>query len=235
MRTIIIKIDDKLYEELVAKAKSEGLVSVTEYVRALILRDLEKVKQGEVESKVGVGVEKIVQLIERKLMDRINPFTSKVDEIARKYAEIIERIEAIEDKIKELEEKLSQQVKEAKPEKVRGEEVERKRERKSALEILRENKALFESDIVSRIKNRDAFFNKLQREGAKIIETKDERIAIDPDFWRIFLEKISNITTQNEDEIKNVLDDIEFRLFKKLKESALLIFDVANKRWKLVS
>jgi|UniRef100_A0A7J3Z6D9 vacuolar-type H+-ATPase subunit I/STV1 len=231
MKIITIKIDEKLYEELMTKAKEEGLLSVSEYIKVLLMRELGKTKHVEPEAKAGVSVDKLIQLLERRLLDKVNPFTSKVDELARKYGELVEKIEAVEEKLKELEEKMSvQQIR--KPERVsQGEKQER---RKSAIEILHEQKVIFERDIASRIRDRESFFSKLQREGAKIIEARDERIVVEQAFWNEFAKKVSDLSSQNEDEIRKVLDDIEFRLFKKLKESALLIYNNFTKRWQLV-
>ncbi|MCC6045251.1 MAG: hypothetical protein LM572_00510 [Ignisphaera sp.] len=232
MRVIVIKIDEKTYEELVSKAKAEGLLTASEYVKVLILRELGKVKQAEAEAKAGVsGVDKLVQLLERKLLDRVNPFTSKVDELARRYGELVEKIEVLEERLKDLEEKVaSQQAR--KPEK--AVQSEKKEHRKSAIEILQEQKVIFERDIAPRLRDRESFFNKLQRLGAKIIEAKDERVVVEPAFWNEFTKKINDLNTQNEDEIRKVLDDIELRLFKKLKESALLIYNTTAKKWQLV-
>jgi HEPN domain-containing protein len=233
MKIVTIKIDEKLYEELLAKAKTEGLLTVSEYIRVLLMRELGKIKQQpepEVKSS-GVSVDKLVQLLERRLLDKINPFTSKVDEIARKYGELVEKIEAIEEKLKELEEKISMQQIRGPEKTTQGEKRERK---KSAIDILHEQKVIFERDIASRIRDRESFFNKLGREGAKIIEAKDERIAVEPAFWNEFAKKIDDLSVQNEDEVRKVLDDIEFRLFKKLKESALIIYNNSTKKWQLV-
>ncbi len=240
MKVLILKLDDKLYEELERRAKSEGFTLVTEYVKSLILKQLGYMQTHHMVSehvekpfhtpseKLSGIVDKLVTIIERKIMDKVNPFTSKIDEFGRRLAEIVERIEMIEDKLKSLEEKFQYSAQQ----KVQEEQLPRKR--KSAIEILKEQKIIFESDIAKRIRDRDTFFLKLQREGAKIIEAQNERIAIDKDFWEEFKKKIRSLTTTQEEEIKSILDPDEFRLFEKLRESALLYFNAVNRRWELL-
>ncbi|HID80110.1 MAG TPA: CopG family transcriptional regulator [Ignisphaera sp.] len=243
MRTIIIKIDDKVYDELERRARSEGFLTVSDYVRNLILRNLGYIsteshsmvsEHEEVSARKGTAViEKLVTYIERKIHDKINPFTSKIDEVNRKLAEVIERIELLEDKVKELESKASSCHEVTAP---HGEEERERKEkpRRTARDILRDQKVMFESEIVKRIKDRDTFFLKLERSGAKIIEAKDERIAVDPDFWHEFVEKVKALSTNNEDKIKEYLDPIEYKLFNKLRESALIYFDATSRRWNLL-
>ncbi|MEM4627538.1 MAG: ribbon-helix-helix protein, CopG family [Ignisphaera sp.] len=224
MRIIVIKIDDKLYEELEKRVKDEGLLTISEYIRSLIMRELGKQsvdEVGDASRRSQLVLDRIVSLVERRIQDRINPFTFKIDELSR--------IEGIEQKIVEIEEKL----------KTRGEtetrmKVEHKTARKTAIDILKEQKVIFERDIASRIKDRESFFAKLEQSSAKVIEAKDERIAVDPNFWESFIRKLSTITTNNDDDIKKILDSIESRLFYKLKESALLVYDNITKKWHIL-
>lgn len=243
MRTIIIKVDDKVYDELERRARSEGFLTVSDYVRNLILRSLgyvsiepHPIAPEHEESAVRRGtaiIEKLITYIERKIHDKINPFTSKIDEVNRKLAEVIERIELLEDKVKTLESKTFSCYEATTPH--AEEERERKEKpRRTARDILRDQKVMFESEIVKRIKDRDTFFLKLERSGAKIIEAKGERIAVDPDFWYEFIEKVKTLSTNNEDKIREYLDPIEYKLFNKLRESALIYFDATSRRWNLL-
>ncbi|MCS7111353.1 MAG: ribbon-helix-helix domain-containing protein [Ignisphaera sp.] len=233
MRIVSVKIDDKLYEELEKRAKEEGFLTIAEYVRSLIMRELGK--QGKEETidelpkKPQAALDRIVLLLERRIQDKINPFTSKVDELSRKTAEIVERIEGIEQKILEMEERLKM-----KSDVESRMKTEHKAPRKTAIDILKEQKVIFERDIASRIKDRDSFFARLEQSNAKVIEAKDERIAVDPDFWENFTKKILTIGTNNDDEIRRALDSIESRLFYKLKESALVVYDNTTRKWHLL-
>ncbi len=163
----------------------------------------------------------LMSRIERRVQDLVNPYTAKIDEVYRRLAEIQEKLEEIEEKTKQLEEKI----KEYKPRQVE--------KRKTGIERLREQGVVFESELY-RLRNRDAFFEYLARSGAKIIEAKNERIALDPEFWEKFTHKLSEITTSNEDEIKILLTKQEHKLFEKLKESGLLYYDSKSRKWKLV-
>ncbi len=228
MKTIVIRVDEKIYEELEKKAKAEGFLTVSEYVYSLTLRALEQQieKESEMHKKVQLSLDKIVTILERRLQDKLNPFTSKVDDLGKRMADVIERIENLEQKVTNIESQLSSVIRR---------EMEKKEEKviskKTAIDILREQKVMFERDIASRIKDRDSFFAKLQKSGAVIVEAKDERIAIENTFWNEFTKKLENIATANEDEIKKILDPIEYKLFSKLRESAIIVYDATLKKW----
>lgn len=233
MKIVSLKIDDKLYEELERRAKEEGFLTIAEYVRFLISKELGKqIKEesiDELQKRTQLTLDKVIPLLERKIQDRINPFTSKVDELSRKSAEIIERIEEIEQRVQEIEEKLK-----VKSDVESRMKAEHKTPRKTAIDILREQKVIFERDIANRIKDRDSFFARLEQSNAKVIEAKDERVAVDPDFWENFVKRISSIATNNDDDIKRILDPVESRLFYKLKESALAIYDSTARKWHIL-
>lgn len=234
MKIITLKLEDSIYDALMKRTKEEGFPTVTEYITSLILRSIEKTKDVKIdreESKKTISLDRILALIERKVQDNINPFTQKIDDINRKIALIIEQIENLEEHINSLEEKIK--ILEA----LHAESKEQKKEKKikkTAIDILKDQKIMFERDIVNKIKDRDSFFARLEREGAIVIEAKDERIAIDSQFWQSFLQKLKNIKTNNDEELKKILDPPELRLLQKLRESALLIFDVSSKNWNLL-
>ncbi|MEM4503008.1 MAG: CopG family transcriptional regulator, partial [Ignisphaera sp.] len=156
------------------------------------------------------------------------PFTQKVDDLGRKVAELLERLEVVEERLFKLEETI-------KTVETRREEIKvQEKSRKSAIEILKEQKVMFEKDIANKIRNRDSFFARLEREGAIVIEAKDERIAVEPSFWNSFVNKLKLTKTNNDDELKKIFDPIEFKLLQKLKESALIVYDGTSKSWNLL-
>lgn len=228
MKTIVIRVDEKIYEELEKKAKAEGFLTVSEYIYSLTLRTLGQQieKESEVQKKVQLSLDKIIAVLERRLQDKLNPFTSKIDDLGKRIADIIERIENLEQKVADIENQLSSTIR-----REREKKEEKVIPKKTAIDILKEQKIMFERDIASRIKDRDSFFAKLQKSGAIIVEAKDERIAIESTFWSEFVKKLENITTTNEDEIKKILDPIEYRLFSKLRESAIIVYDATLKKW----
>jgi uncharacterized coiled-coil protein SlyX len=236
MKIVTVKLDNEIYEELLKKAKEEGFLTVSEYIYSLILRTIERggkeVKEGGEESKKTVPVERLLTIVERKVLDTINPFTQKIDDISRKIAFIIERLETLEEKVNSVEEKVKSLEKTS--EEVQPKEAITKKPRKTAIDILKEQKVIFERDIASKIRDRDTFFSKLQREGAIVVEGKDERFAVDPQFWQQLLEKLNNIRTNNDEELKKMLDPLEYKVVQKLRESALLVFDSSSRTWSLV-
>jgi hypothetical protein len=153
--------------------------------------------------------------------------------MAQKQAELAERLESLEERVKRLEEVLQESVKAS--EKPRASERSVKREKKSACEILKEQLVLFESDIAKRsdIMDRDRLFASIESKcGDIVIEGLKERIAVEKNFWSKFLDKLSKIDTSDDDKIKKHLDPLEFKLFKALKESALLIYNASEKKWR---
>lgn len=233
MKIVTINLDDELYEELLRRAREEGFLTVAEYLNSLILRmfeegDTEVIKE---ESKKHSTMERLLSIIERKVYDAVNPFTQKIDDINRKIALLIERLEALEERLNSLEEK-SKSMESVTEETKTPKEI--KKAKKTAMDILKEQKVIFERDIATKIRDRDTFFAKLEREGAIVIEAKNERIAVDPQFWQQLMDKLKDIKTNNEEEMKKLLDPVEFKVVQKLRESALLIFDNTTKVWNLV-
>lgn len=231
MKKIVLELDDKIYEEILKKAKEEGFSTVVEYINLLILKSIERKNHKKISEDVtkrSLILSKITTLIERKVQDSVNPFTQKVDDLGRKVAELIEKIEVLEEKLTKLEEtKKMIEIKQEEPKK-------EKKIRKSAIDILKEQKIMFEKDLVNKIRDRDSFFAKLEREGAVIIEAKDERIAVDPLFWSNFANKLKSIKTNNDEELKKILNPQEFKFLQKLRESALIVYDGSSKSWNLL-
>lgn len=271
-KIVAIRLPEKAYKELEERAKKLGFQLVSDYVRAIILKELGKAKpplieelefrltrieEGEIPPKLyeriwkivlsaleeeGVGKLSVEELkpvlekwldtltsrIDRRVQDLINPYTARVDEVLRRIAELHERIENLEERVKQIEERIREQ-------KTPPRQLQPYQEkRKTGIERLKEQGVVFESELY-RLRNRDAFFDYLARSGAKIIEAKGERIAVDPEFWEKFTIKLlEEISTSNEDEIKILLTKQEYRLFQKLKESGLLYYDSISRKWKLV-
>ncbi len=249
MKVVAFKVDDETYKKLEELARSKGLLSVSEVAKIVLLKALEegahhKIPSSDVEGgshRARQVIEKLLVVIDRKIQDKINPFTSKIDDLARKYAELVERIESLEDRIRvveqrvaSIEDRLGSAVKTGTTVSSERSELKKERKKRSVMEILREQGVLFESDIANRIRDRDTFFLKLQRLGAVVLELKNERVAVDPEFWKEFIDKVQKMSTNSEEEIAKILDEREFRLFKALRESALIYFDAVSGRWRLL-
>lgn len=166
--------------------------------------------------------------LQKLIQDMVNPFTAKVDELARKLGYVIDSLESISEKIRELED----DVRKHKPEVQVSLPQQSKEPRKSAIDVLRDQKVMFEKDIASRIKNRDAFFEKLRREGAIILEVKGQRVAIEPNYWKEFKGVIQTLMSSNESELRDKLGKIGHNLLKMLWEGGIVYYDAVNKRWR---
>jgi seryl-tRNA synthetase len=173
----------------------------------------------------------------RRLEDLINAYTGKSDQVLQRLSQLVESQEKVAELLQQVAEFLRQGSAKVSEERQRvsGEsERKAKREKVDACERLKRELAIFESDIADRIRDRDRFFAKIENVcGGIVVEGARERIAIEKSHWQQFLEKLSKISTNDEEKIKAVLDPLEFRLFTVLKESALIIYNASERRWKL--
>lgn len=225
-----------------------GLLGEERSVEALVERAVsEKLRELAGEGKLEVtppDVEKLASRLERRIQDMINPWTAKIDSLSAKLAEAIERLEALEDRLKSLEEAVEAQRRQEQPppprapvqpapgERAAGREHHRGR-RRSAIERLREQGVVFEHEV-HWLRDRDAFFEKLRREGALVLDLGGERVAVDRGFWENFREKVEQLPTANDEEIRMLLTDTQYELFKRLKEAGLVYFDASRKAWRFV-
>ena len=198
---------------------------ILEIVKSALAESVEKTLTvgGTIETKEDT-TDKIVQRIERKVMDIINPFTAKVDSIASKLADLIERVEVLEERVEKLEEELR---------KAKEQVVQKPHHRRTAIDRLREQGVVFESEL-RWLRDRSAFFERLRREGAIIFDVKGERVAIHPSFWSKFKDKVEKLPTAIDDEVRVLLRDTEYKLFSKLREAGLVYYDSSKKAWKFV-
>lgn len=232
MKIISIKLTDEEYKELEEKARQEGYVLLSEYVRSVLFG-----RQTPIQNQINVDVNnpeivnQIVTKLERKIMDYINPFTAQIEEIKRKIADLTEKIEELESSKKSAEKiEKSEEKKQIKVE-VKKEQPQLK---KTAIERLQEEGIFFESELKA-LRDPTAFFNKLEREGAKIMYLESERIAMSQDFYNKFIEDISSIDTSDPEEAASKLEPKEAKLFRKLAKEALVIYDANSKGWKLAA
>ncbi|MEZ0290331.1 MAG: hypothetical protein ABWJ42_04500 [Sulfolobales archaeon] len=252
MPEIRLSISESTYRELQNKAEREGYKSVEEFILSIVQSYL---KRSLVAEK---PLSEELARLERRMMDLVNKYTSKVDELAHRMSELYEIIDDLRDKYSELNNKYEEikKIVEISPQKTRRvereekiqEKTEVKRERehretpetretpakKTAIEVLREQKIIFESAITSKIRDRDSFFKRLESDGAKVIKLSNERIAVDPDFWSEFLKKLDSIKEDSEEIIKRSLSREEYRLFERLKKDGLIAYSTISKKWILI-
>ncbi|MBB5253231.1 hypothetical protein [Sulfurisphaera ohwakuensis] len=228
MKIIYIKLTDEEYKELEEKARKEGYVLMTDYIKAILFSPHSS-EAYSLPQNVNDLVSQITSRLERKVQDLINPFTSQFEDLKKRIAEIVERIDELESKIESKpitkEERLPQP-----SQRKSFESTKKEGEKKTAIDILNEQGVVFESEL--KLKNADAYFSKLEREGARIIYTEKERIALSQEFFDKFIDKLKEIKSPDPAEAESKLDPKEAKLFKRLVSEGLIIFDGEAKTWK---
>ncbi|MEM0014238.1 MAG: hypothetical protein QXX81_01595 [Zestosphaera sp.] len=198
-----------------------------ELIRKAIEDYLSKPAQRQVTQDESLGS---IQRLLRSATDTINTYSSLLTELRDRLVEVREVLDELGSKVEELPSKIvaQQAVEVAKPQALKEEAP---KERVTAIEILKRQKIIYEADIAKKIRNRDAFFDKLEREGAVVLELKDQRIAVDEEFWSDFIKKIESLTSDKEPDISKTLSRQEVELLKKLSESAIAYYDRNRKKW----
>jgi len=232
-KNILIKLSDEDYERL---SKLKGDKTWNEFIVELV-NSYQQSSQSVQKCEVDVDkiVNKILDVIERKIHDQLNPFTGKIDMVLGRTSTMIEMLEELKSMLSESKISEGSATQTVKEEKVVKKESKSEK-KKDAIDYLREDKVTYESVLAKRRgydkrEARDKVFEKLERAGAIVFALKDERVAVDPDFWKRFVEKIQNITTNNENEIKKALTKKEYGLLVKMRESGLIWFDSTINRW----
>jgi hypothetical protein len=214
---VLVKIEltKSEYEALKAIARREGYSLVSEYLRDII--------RGVVEGRIGKSVsggeqvDALARRLERVIVDILNPYTGKIDEITRRLAELRELLE------------------EAREERVR-EVVERPVRRAPAIEKLKEQGVVFQEDV-RWMKSPERFFEKLKREGAMVLSIGGERVALDPGFWARFAEEVDKISVGDVEEAASLLEmslgEAAGRLFRKMVKAGVAVYDEDQGIWVL--
>jgi len=228
VREVKLNLPIDLYSELEKLAIEEGYSSVSEYIMMIIASFIATSKKTLPED-----LSRLKARIERYVQDEVNKRLAVIDTLRSQVAELYEKLDVFEQKLNELELTIQKQKIESPSEETK--EIPRvKKTYKTGIERLREEKIVFESKLPRKIQ-RDRLFAYFEREGAIVLKLTKERIAIDPDFWREFKYKLLNeLTTNVEDEIKNILGDKGFELWKALYSDNTIIYDPRARRWKFI-
>jgi len=221
MKTIIVQIDEESYKVIEEKAKKEGYELISDYVKAILLAQQQK--QSIPQQLPADIVSQITSKLDKKIQDLLNPFTAQIADLRKKYAELIERI----DQLQTTNENNPREERKREEEEQRY--INKKRGRKSAMDILNEQGVVFESEL--KLRNTDAYFNKLEREGAKVVYLDSERIAMSQSFYNEFMKRIKEINSSDPEEAASKLDQKQAKLFKKLVSAAAVIFNADKKLW----
>jgi len=229
VKKVVLEIPIELYMELEKLAREGGFSSVSEYLLSLLPALITQAGRGRVED-----IDKWKARLERYIQDEINKRLSVIDTVRSQIAELYERLDSIQQKLGELETALRTiSAQRAEMPSELQEAVRVKRSRKTGIERLREEKVVFESKLPPRVQ-RDRLFAYFEREGAIVLKLTRERIAVDPDYWREFKQKLLNLSTSVEEEIKSALGDKGFELWKALYSDNAIIFDSRAKKWKFI-
>jgi len=230
---IVINIPMDVLEKIV---KSYPGFPPEEAVRQYILDSLRgkapEIKEGVTATLVQVSKEDLGRL-QRTITDLLNPYTAKLDDLGRRLGMVIETLENLVEAISRLE-GMVKELREGYVVKAEVQHEVKQKERRSAIDFLKEQKVMFESDITGRIRNRDAFFERLKRGGAVVLELSTERVAVDPDFWGEFKKKLSELESNQESEIIKVLGKEGAALLKALTRDAQAYYDATKKKWVLL-
>jgi len=150
----------------------------------------------------------------------------KLSRIEKILVEVLERLEALEEAVKRSE---SLQREGGIKEKNRKVVVRSSKEKRSALDIVKEQGIVFESDLRN-IVNRDRFFSHLSKHDIIVISGIRERVAVTKEFLDSFMKELEKYSNPSEAEEK--LKEAYARLYRVLRESGLLLYD-SKKGWLL--
>jgi len=107
-----------------------------------------------------------------------------------------------------------------------------KKKKTSIREIVRERKVQLLSEINP--KNPEAFVRSAEKQGVIVIEgTRGDKALVDPEFYDEFTSRLKYFPRNPEEEMD--LTEDERKLFRFLKENALIFFDGNEGAWKTVS
>jgi hypothetical protein len=238
-RVVSTVVDEETYKLLKRKAELRGFKLISDYLRYLIESDLgESDKSLEppmnLDKQLDVILDKKISRIERLVADLLNPYTGKIDKIIVMLGELKEEIEQSQMPIQSRESQVQSREYRSETEQ-RKPLVSYRREatsapRKSAIERLKEEGAVFESDL-GWLKRPDLFFSKLEREGAVVFESGEERVAVDPQFFVELKSKLKEINIPEAEAVEKLLRPQEARLFRLLLDSGHAYFDSVEGGW----
>jgi outer membrane murein-binding lipoprotein Lpp len=224
---ITISLSDSEYQKLKEKALQSGYSTVTEFIIDIIDRYMEEEapkpsEQAPQQAQPDLSeIRKEINNMLRKIQDLINPYTSKIDELSRKTAELAEKIEALENIVKAIQ--TGEKV--APPEGIAE-------KRKTALDYLKIDGYVLQKDL-KWLRKPEAFFAKLKREGAIVVEGEKGYIAIDREFYEGLVKELEKIKTNDAKEAIQKISPKARKLFEVLLNEGLVIYDSNTKSWKL--
>lgn len=233
---VAITIGDQDFQRLKETAQQAGFSSVSEFILHVLERYLEELRTGQrqaVQAPPPVrepapaagpalseeALRRELGTLLRRIQDTINPYTSKVDELSRRVSELYERIERIEGLLRTA--TAQRAAEEARP-------VERRR---TAMDYLKQDGFVLQKEL-KWLKKPEAFFSKLRKEGAVVVEGLSGFIAIDKDFYGELVNALGKVDTPNVNEALSRLSPRLRRLFQVLVDEGFVIYDHNARAWK---
>lgn len=220
---IRVELTEQQYELLSRRAKEAGFSSVESYVAAIVVG---AAPQPAASSEA--VEERVAKRVERAIQDVLNPFTQKIDELAKRLAEIQEDLEELKEALK-----ARPQAAVTPPERAVRPATS---EQSAALERLRRQGVVFSEDVAY-MRAPDRFFAKLERLGAVVIQLPDGQVAADPEFWRKFMAEVENTklpdARQVADKLAASLGERAATLFTRLVKGGVVVYDEDSRRWVL--
>jgi len=150
---------------------------------------------------------------------------NKLNRIEHVLAELFEKLEALEEKLGALQTTSAQRFRARGRSKV----VVKGRKKRTALEIMKEQGVVFESELKS-IANRDSFFEYLRKNGVIVVEGSKERVALTKEFLDTFVAELSKLRGPADAEEK-LKDEKLKKLYTILRESGYLVYEKSD--WSL--
>lgn len=236
---VLVWFTEEEYSRLSAGARKAGYETVGDYVRELVVEALEAGPGRRAPQQDPRALaDAVARRLERVIVDILNPFTGKIDEVNRRLAELVEALEAHRPAAEEEAEERPLPAQPARP--ARSPRAQRGERRESGVERFHREGVVFESDMAW-MRSPERFFKKLEAENAVVLDVGGEKVYVAPEFWEEFKRAVSEIGVSDVVEAANLVrariggdrGSRAARLFEKLAKIGLLYYDEEQGRWVL--
>lgn len=233
-----IELDEEEYRDLEAVARSMGYELPTHLIESLVRGMIRgQLRPGQAPA-ASMDAEQLARRLRRTIEDLLNPYTAKIDEIARKIGQLIELVEGLtEGQAPHAQAEAQPPARPARRESYAYEE--RSPRRRSAMDRLREEGILLSSEA-RWINDPERFFSSLERRGAKVLRLgRDKFVAVHPEFWERFVRVLSETAVRDNSEVESLLDSsmgpAAVKLFRLLVQEGLAYYDEDEAAWKIAA
>jgi len=229
---VTIKVSEEEYRDLKKRAEELGFSTLSEYILSMLKEGRPHVplEAKPSEPKPSPEQSKVIMAVERKVQDIVNPYTAKIEELSRRISIVIEKLEELHDAIEELRKAK------VRLESLRRAETrpKRRRSKMTAIEHLREEGVVFQSELTW-LNNPRAFFEKLRREGAIVIKAGEEYVAVDTSYWEEFKKILAKEKADDPEKVKAKMSERMSKLFARLLSEGVVFYDPTSKEWTVAS